>query len=64
MVEEIVKQIDEDEDVAVLVLDAPPGNRRAGRSCPRWRSAPPPATSIPITIVPGDLAVEDIKALA
>ena len=65
MVEEIVKQIDEDEDIAVLVLGAS-----------KETSGPGPLVSslaagvnagkfpIPITIVPGELAVEDIKALA
>jgi nucleotide-binding universal stress UspA family protein len=64
-VDEILKQIDEDEDIAVLVLGA--SNEAAG---------PGPLVSafaagvgagkfpIPITIVPGDLALEDIKALA
>jgi nucleotide-binding universal stress UspA family protein len=63
--EEILKQIDEDEDIAVLVLGAS-----------KETSGPGPLVSslavgtnagkfpIPITIVPGELLLEDIKALA
>ena len=63
--EEIVKQIDEDEDVAVLVLGASkeaagPGPLVSGLAAGAMAGKFP----IPITIVPGDLAVEDIKALA
>ena len=63
--EEIVKQIDEDEDVAVLVLGASkdaagPGPLVSGLAT----GALAGKFAIPITIVPGDLAVEDIKALA
>ena len=65
MVEEIVKQIDEDEDVAVLVLGA---SKETAGPGPLVSSLAVGATAgnfpIPITIVPGDLAVEDIKALA
>ena len=64
-VDEILKQIDEDEDIAVLVLGAS-----------KETSGPGPLVSslavgtnagkfpIPITIVPGELLLEDIKALA
>jgi len=64
-VDEIFKQIDEDEDIAVLVLGAS-----------KETSGPGPLVSslavgtnagkfpIPITIVPGELLLEDIKALA
>ena len=63
--EEILKQIDEDEDIAVLVLGAS-----------KETSGPGPLVSslavgthagkfpMPITIVPGELLLEDIKALA
>lgn len=63
--EEIVKQIDEDEDVAVLVLGA---SKEASGPGPLVSSMAAGALAgkfaIPITIVPGGLAVEDIKALA
>ena len=63
--EEILKQIDEDEDIAVLVLGASkeaagPGPLVSGLAT----GALAGKFAIPITIVPGDLAVEDIKALA
>jgi nucleotide-binding universal stress UspA family protein len=63
--EEIVKQIDEDEDVAVLVLGA---SKEASGPGPLVSSLAAGALAgkfpIPITIVPGALAIEDIKALA
>jgi len=63
--EEILKQIDEDEDIAVLVLGA---SKEASGPGPLVSSLAAGATAakfpIPITIVPGDLAVDEIKALA
>jgi nucleotide-binding universal stress UspA family protein len=63
--EEIVKHIDEDEDVSVLVLGA---SKEASGPGPLVSSMAAGALAgkfaIPITIVPGDLALEDIKALA
>jgi nucleotide-binding universal stress UspA family protein len=63
--EEILKQIDEDEDVAVLVLGA---SKEAAGPGPLVSSLAAGALAgkfpIPITIVPGTLAIEDIKALA
>lgn len=63
--EEILKQIDEDEDIAVLVLGA---SKEAAGPGPLVSSLAVGATAgkfpIPITIVPGDMALEDIKALA
>ncbi|HWB45814.1 MAG TPA: universal stress protein [Hyphomicrobiaceae bacterium] len=65
IVEEILKQIDEDEDIAVLVLGA---SREATGPGPLVSSFAAGATAgkfpIPITIVPGELNFEDIKALA
>ncbi len=64
-VEEILKQIDEDEDIAVLVLGA---SKEASGPGPLVSSLATGVNAgkfpIPITIVPGELAVEDIKALA
>jgi nucleotide-binding universal stress UspA family protein len=62
-VEELLKQIDEDEDVSVLVLGASteataPGPLVAAFTGDAGR------IPIPVTIVPGDTGIEDIKALA
>src|SRR6187431_194080 len=64
-IDEILKQIDEDEDIAVLVLGASkeaagPGPQVSGFATGAGAGKFP----IPITIVPGELAIEDIKALA
>src|SRR5262249_28120737 len=64
-VDEILKHIDEDEDIAILVLGA---SKEASGPGPLVSSLGAGATAgkfpIPITIVPGELALEDIKALA
>ena len=64
-VEEILKQIDDDEDIATLVLGA---STEAAGPGPLVSSLAAGATAgkfpIPITIVPGALGIEDIKALA
>ena len=65
MVEAILQQIDEDEDIAVLVLGA---SKEATGPGPLVSSLAAGATAgkfpIPITIVPGDLSLEEIQALA
>jgi nucleotide-binding universal stress UspA family protein len=65
VVDEILRQIDEDEDIAVLVLGA---STEAAGPGPLVSSLAVGTTAgkfpIPITIVPGDLLIEDIKALA
>jgi len=64
-VDEIMKHIDEDEDIAILGLGA---SSEAAGPGPLVSSLAVGAMAgkfpIPITIVPGDLAIEDIKALA
>lgn len=64
-VEEILKLIDEDEDIAVLVLGAAVDVKGPG---PLVSSLAAGSTAgkfpIPVTIVPGDLTLDDIKALA
>ncbi|KAB2916285.1 MAG: universal stress protein [Hyphomicrobiaceae bacterium] len=64
-VEQILKHIDEDEDIAILVLGA---SKDVAGPGPLVSSLAAGVTAgkfpIPITIVPGDLAIEDIKALA
>src|SRR5215510_1690222 len=59
--EVILKQIDEDEDVSVLVLAAQTKAARPGPLVATFTGGPIP---IPVNIVPGDSAIEDIKALA
>jgi nucleotide-binding universal stress UspA family protein len=59
--EEILKQIDEDEDVSVLVLGASSEAVGPGPLVAAFTGGPFP---IPVTIVPGDSAIEDIKAPA
>lgn len=63
--EEIVKLIDEDEDIAILVLGASkdpsgPGPLVSSLAAGKYAGEFP----IPITIVPGDLSTEEILALA
>jgi nucleotide-binding universal stress UspA family protein len=64
-IDEILRQIDEDEDIAVLVLGA---SKEAKGPGPLVSSLAAGANAgkfpIPVTIVPGELALEDIKALA
>ena len=64
-VEQILKVIEEDEDVAVLALGASTDAKGPG---PLVASLAAGSTAgkfpIPITIVPGDLTLDDIKALA
>jgi nucleotide-binding universal stress UspA family protein len=59
--EEVLKQIDEDEDVSVLVLGA---SAEATGPGPLVATFTGRAIPIPITTVPGDSAIEDIKAPA
>src|SRR5262245_45181544 len=65
LVETIRQQIEDDEDVAVLVLGA---SKEATGPGPLVSSLAVVATAgkfpIPITIVPGDLSLEQIQALA
>lgn len=63
--EEITKLIDEDEDMAILVLGAAtdakgPGPLVSSLAAGRYAGNFP----IPITIVPGNLGLDDIKSLA
>lgn len=63
--EEIVKLIDEDEDIAILVLGASldakgPGPLVSSLAAGKAAGGFP----IPVTVVPGKLSLDDIKALA
>lgn len=63
--EELMKLIDEDEDIAILVLGAsvdPKGPGPLVSSLALGRAAG--SFPIPITVVPGNLALEDILTLA
>jgi nucleotide-binding universal stress UspA family protein len=64
-VEQILKMIDQDEDIAVLALGAAVDSKGPG---PLVSSLAAGSNAgkfpIPITIVPGDLTLEDIQALA
>jgi len=59
--EEILKQIDEDEDVSVLMLGASTEPTGPGPLVGTFTGG---AIPIPVSIVPGDSAVEDINAPA
>lgn len=63
--EEIVKLIDEDEDIAILVLGAAVDPQGPGPLVSSLAAGKAAGTfAIPITIVPGNLSLEDIKTLA
>lgn len=63
--DEIIKLIDEDEDIAVLVLGAAADAKGPGPLVSSLAAGKVAGTfPIPITIVPGDLSLEDLRALA
>ena len=63
--EEIIKLIDEDEDIAVLVLGAAADAKGPGPLVSSLAAGKVAGTfPIPITIGPGDLTLEDLRALA
>ncbi|MGH6816793.1 MAG: universal stress protein [Hyphomicrobiaceae bacterium] len=63
--EEIVKLIEEDEDIAILVLGAATDTKGPGPLVSSLAAGKAAGTfPVPITIVPGNLTLEDIKALA
>jgi nucleotide-binding universal stress UspA family protein len=63
--EEIIKLIDEDEDIAVLVLGAAADAKGPGPLVSSLAAGKVAGTfPIPITIVPGDLSLDDLRALA
>ena len=63
--DEIHAAIDEDEDVAVLVLGASAGNKGPGPLVSSLAAGTSAGTfPIPITIVPGNLSPEELKAMA
>lgn len=62
--DEILKFIDEDEDIAILVLAAGTGKEGPGPLVSSLAGAGSANFPIPITIVPGGLKDEDLDALA
>ncbi|MEL6622537.1 MAG: universal stress protein [Pseudomonadota bacterium] len=65
LTDQILEQIDQDEDVAVLVLGAAPGKQGPGPLVSSLAAGTQAATfPIPITIVPGDLTLDELRAMA
>lgn len=63
--EQIVKLIEDDEDVAILVLGASTDPKGPGPLVSAIGSGPMAGNfNVPITIVPGNLMLEDLKAFA
>jgi nucleotide-binding universal stress UspA family protein len=62
--EEVLKVIDDDEDIAVLVLAAGIGKEGPGPLVSLIASTGSGSFPIPITIVPGNLSDEELDALA
>ena len=63
--EQIVKAIEEDEDIAILVLGASIDPKGPGPLVSAIGSGPMAGNFlVPITIVPGNLSLEDLKAFA
>ncbi|HEX4893203.1 MAG TPA: universal stress protein [Hyphomicrobiaceae bacterium] len=63
--EEIVKLIEEDEDIAILVLGASTDAKGPGPLVSSLAAGKRAGTfPIPIVVVPGNLSLEDLKALA
>lgn len=63
--EQIVKLIEDDEDVAILVLGASTDPKGPGPLVSAIGSGPMAGNfHVPITIVPGNLTLEDLKAFA
>lgn len=63
--DEIMKQIDEDEDIAILILGAStdtggPGPLVSSLAAGNFAGSFP----IPIVVVPGNLSIDDLKAMA
>jgi len=62
--DEILKLIEADADIAILVLAAGTGKEGPGPLVSQIAGRASPAFPIPVTIVPGTLSDEDIAALA
>jgi nucleotide-binding universal stress UspA family protein len=62
--EEVIRLIEEDEDIAILVLGAGTGKEGPGPLVSSFAGALAGTFPIPVTVVPGDLSDEEIEALA
>ncbi len=63
--EEILKVIEDDEDIAILVLGASPDTKGPGPLVSSLATGKTAGTfPIPIVIVPGDIPVEELHTLA
>lgn len=62
--EEIIAVIEEDEDIAILVLAASPVNEGPGPLVSSLAGQTAGTFSIPVTIVPGTLSEDDMNAIA
>lgn len=62
--EEIRRIIDEDEDIAILVLGAATGNEGPGPLVSSLAGTVAGTFPVPVTVVPGHLTLEEIQALA
>jgi nucleotide-binding universal stress UspA family protein len=63
--DEIIKLIEEDRDIGILVLGASADSKGPGPLVSSLATGKTAGTfPVPITIVPGDLSLEDVKALA
>ena len=63
--DEIAAEIEEDEDIGILILGAATDSKGPGPLVSSLAAGKEAGTfPVPITIVPGDLTLEDVKALA
>ncbi len=62
--DEIVRIIEEDEDISVLVLGAATGADGPGPLVASLASGAAGSFRVPVTVVPGDLTLEEIQTLA
>ena len=62
--QEVVSLIEQDEDIAILVLGAGTGKEGPGPLVSSFAGALAGTFPIPVTVVPGDLSDEEIEALA
>jgi nucleotide-binding universal stress UspA family protein len=63
--EEILKLIEDDEDIAILVLGAATDSKGPGKLVSSLATGKAAGTfPVPITIVPGNLSLDDLRALA
>ncbi len=65
LTDEIAAEIEEDEDIAILILGAATDTKGPGPLVQTLAGGKAAGTfPVPITIVPGDMSLDDVKALA